>query len=106
VYTNAVAQKVSTKPVQLAKLADALGVTVDALLANPDMLNGATSGIKNFGELNAAVNTVLNSTTTVKFADLKALLTGLDMNGQPVPGQTTTYSLGQAKQRLGIVENQ
>jgi hypothetical protein len=97
VYTNGVAQKLSTKPNHLAKLQQALNLGV----LTPEQINGATSGFKNFGQLNAAVNTVLHN-PTVQFADLKALMTGQDMKGQPIPGQTTTYSLGQAKQRLGI----
>jgi hypothetical protein len=103
VWTNDVARKLSTKPNHMAKLERALGVAPGSLTTA--QINDATSGIKNFGQLNAMVNTSLNN-PNVKFADLKALMTGLDMNGQPVPGQTTTYSLGQAKQRLGIVENQ
>lgn len=91
------AQKLQGKPNQLARLESALGLGT----LTPQQLNGATSGFKNFGQVNAAANTVLNN-PTVKFADLKALMTGLDMKGQPVPGQTATYSLGQAKQRLGI----
>lgn len=98
-YTNDVALKLSTKPVQLAKLETALGLGT----LTPEQINGATSGVKNFGQLNAMVNTVLNN-PTVEFADLKALMTGLDMKGEPVLGQTTTYSLGQAKKQLGIVE--
>jgi hypothetical protein len=97
VYTNGVAQKLSTKPNHLAKLQQALNLGV----LTPEQINGATSGFKNFGQLNAAVNTALHN-PTVRFADLKALMTGQDMKGQPIPGQTTTYSLGQAKQRLGI----
>lgn len=98
-YTNDVAKKLSTKPNHLAKLETALGLGT----LTPDQINGATSGIKNFGQLNAMVNTVLNN-PTVQFADLKALMTGLDMKGQAVPGQTTTYSLGQAKKQLGLVD--
>ncbi len=94
---NPVAQKLQGKPNQLARLESALGLGT----LTPQQLNGATSGFKNFGQVNAAANTVLNH-PTVKFGDLKALMTGLDMKGQPVPGQTATYSLGQAKQRLGI----
>lgn len=94
---NPVAQKLQGKPNQLARLESALGLGT----LTPQQLNGATSGFKNFGQVNAAANTVLNN-PTVRFADLKALMTGLDMKGQPVPGQTATYSLGQAKQRLGI----
>jgi hypothetical protein len=96
---NPIAQKLQGKPNQLAKLEAALGLGT----LTPEQLNGATSGFKNFGQVNAATNTVLHN-PTVKFADLKALMTGLDMKGQPVPGQTTTYSLGQAKQRLGIAD--
>ncbi|MGH9200484.1 MAG: hypothetical protein ACRD2A_04520 [Vicinamibacterales bacterium] len=98
-YTNDVALKLSTKPNQLAKLETALGLGT----LTPEQINGATSGVKNFGQLNAMVNTVMNN-PTVEFADLKALMTGLDMKGEPVLGQTTTYSLGQAKQQLGIAD--
>jgi hypothetical protein len=99
VYTNAVAQKLSTNPNQLARLERALGLGT----LTPAQINGATSGFKNFGQLNAAVNTTLNN-PGVQFAELKGLMTGLDMKGMPIEGQTATYSLGQAKQRLGIVE--
>jgi hypothetical protein len=99
VWTNDVAKKLSTKPNHLAKLESALGLGT----LTPEQINGATSGFKNFGQLNAAVNTSLNN-PNVDFADLKALMTGQDMKGQPIPGQTTTYSLGQAKQRLGATD--
>lgn len=105
-YTNDVALKLSTKPNQLAKLEKALGIGA----LTPEQINGATSGIKNFGQLNAMVNTVLNN-QGVQFSELKALMTGLDMKGEPVvgqtttSGQTTTYSLGQAKQKLGIADD-
>jgi hypothetical protein len=99
VWTNDVAKKLSTKPTHLAKLESALGLGT----LTPEQINGATSGFKNFGQLNAAVNTSLNN-PNVEFADLKALMTGLDMKGEPITGQTTTYSLGQAKQRLGIAD--
>jgi hypothetical protein len=98
-WTNDVAKKLSTKPNHLAKLESALGLGT----LTPEQINGATSGFKNFGQLNAAVNTSLNN-PNVEFADLKALMTGLDMKGEPITGQTTTYSLGQAKQRLGIAD--
>jgi hypothetical protein len=99
VWTNDVAKKLSTKPNHLAKLESALGLGT----LTPEQINGATSGFKNFGQLNAAVNTSLNN-PNVDFAELKALMTGQDMKGQPIPGQTTTYSLGQAKQRLGLTD--
>lgn len=95
------AQKLQGKPNQLARLESALGLGT----LTPEQLNGATSGFKNFGQVNAAVNTVLHN-PTVEFADLKALMTGLDMKGEPVVGQTTTYSLGQAKQKLGIADGE
>jgi hypothetical protein len=94
------AQKLQGKPNQLAKLEAALGLGT----LTPQQLNDVTSGFKNFGQVNAAVNTVLHN-PTVEFADLKALMTGLDINGDPVVGQTTTYSLGQAKQKLGIADD-
>jgi hypothetical protein len=99
IWTNDVAKKLSTKPNHLAKLESALGLGT----LTPEQINGATSGFKNFGQLNAAVNTSLNN-PNVDFAQLKALMTGQDMKGQPIPGQTTTYSLGQAKQRLGLAD--
>ncbi|HEX2344831.1 MAG TPA: hypothetical protein VHI98_30460 [Vicinamibacterales bacterium] len=99
VWTNDVAKKLSTKPNQLAKLEAALGLGT----LTPEQINGATSGFKNFGQANAAVNTAINN-PNIEFADLKALMTGLDMKGEPVTGQTTTYSLGQAKQKLGIAD--
>jgi hypothetical protein len=99
IWTNDVAKKLSTKPNHLAKLESALGLGT----LTPEQINGATSGFKNFGQLNAAVNTTLNN-PNVQFAELKGLMTGLDMKGQPIPGQTGTYSLGQAKQRLGIAD--
>jgi hypothetical protein len=102
VWTNDVAKKLSTKPNHLAKLERALGVAPGSLTTA--QINDATSGIKNFGQLNAMTNTVLNN-PGVEFSELKALMTGLDMNGDPVAGQTTTYSLGQAKQRLGIADD-
>jgi hypothetical protein len=94
------AQKLQGKPNQLAKLEAALGLGT----LTPQQLNDVTSGFKNFGQVNAAVNTVLHN-PTVEFADLKALMTGLDINGDPVAGQTTTLSLGQAKQKLGIADD-
>lgn len=84
-----VAQKLSTKPNHLAKLETALGLGT----LTPEQINGATSGFKNFGQLNAVVNTTLNN-PNVEFAELKGLMTGLDLKGQPIAGQTTTYSLG------------
>ena len=101
IVLNPVAQKLQGKPNQLARLEAAVGLGA----LTPEQLNAATSGFKNFGQVNAAANTVLNN-PTVEFADLKALMTGLDMKGQPVPGQTTTLSLGQAKQRLGIADGE
>lgn len=93
------AQKLQGKPNQLARFEAAVGMGT----LTPEQLNAALSGFKNFGQANAAANTILHN-PTVQFADLKALMTGLDMKGQPVVGQTTTYSLGQAKQRLGIAD--
>ena len=65
---NDVAKKLSTKPNQLAKLESALGLGT----LTPEQINGATAGIKNFGQLNAMVNTVLHN-PTVEFAELEVV---------------------------------
>ena len=91
VWTNDVAKKLSTKPNQLAKLESALGLGT----LTPEQINGATSGIKNFGQLNAMVNTVLHNLTSSS-RNWKLLMTGYDMKGLKAEGQNTTYSLGQA----------
>jgi len=101
VANNAVAQKLSTKPNILKKVSNSLPVGTD--------LNGATSGFKNFGQFMAAIN--VSNNHQIAFADLKAAMTGLDMNGLAVvtPAATgatsattavTTMSLGQAMQTL------
>jgi hypothetical protein len=76
-------------------------LTGDALIT---ALNGATSGFKNFGQAVAASNVSQN--LDVEFADLKALMTGFDMDGVAVEGQTGTLSLGQALQKLGMSETE
>jgi hypothetical protein len=55
-------------------------------------LNSATSGFKNFGQFVAAVNVSKN--LGIPFADLKANMTGLKLDGQP-SGKAAT-SLGGA----------
>ena len=85
--TNAVAEKLMTKPNQLAKLKAVLGdSTID--------INDATAGFKNFGQLNAAVNVSQN--LGIDFADLKAAMTGLTIEGEKT--NEPTKSLGQAIQ--------
>jgi hypothetical protein len=87
--TNAVAEKLMTKPNQLAKLKAALGdSTID--------INDATAGFKNFGQLNAAVNVSQN--LGIDFADLKASMTGITLEGTKT--NEPTKSLGQAIQQF------
>jgi hypothetical protein len=85
---NPVAQKLSTKPQMLAK--------VERVLPGITDLNAATAGFKNYGQFVAAVNATQNQ--GVDFAKLKALMTGINLNGTPT-GQPT-LSLGQAKKVL------
>ena len=98
--SNSVAQKLSTKANLMKK--------VQAVLGTAD-LNGATSGFKNFGQFVAAIN--VSNNHNIAFADLKAAMTGLGMDGLPVvttaaTGSTAgttapaTMSLGQAIQQL------
>jgi hypothetical protein len=82
----------------MAKVQKALGISTVA------EINGATSWFKNFGQFVAAVNASQNH-PNVEFADLKALMTGFDMHGQRVTGQTGTLSLGQAMKKLGMQES-
>jgi hypothetical protein len=87
--TNAVAEKLMTKPNQLAKLKAALGdSTID--------INDATAGFKNFGQLNAAVNVSQN--LGIDFADLKTAMTGITLEGTKT--NEPTKSLGQAIQQF------
>jgi hypothetical protein len=95
---NPVAQKLSTKSNIMKKAQNVIGMDVD--------LNNATSGFKNFGQFVAAVN--VSNNHQIAFADLKAAMTGIDIDGKPVitttptGGTTTTstLSLGQAIQKL------
>jgi hypothetical protein len=95
---NPVAMKLSTKSNIMQKAQTVIGADVD--------LNDATSGFKNFGQFVAAVN--VSNNHNIAFADLKAAMTGLDIDGQPVTTTsttgtttgTTTMSLGQAIQKL------
>ena len=86
--TNAVAEKLMTKPNQLAKL--------KAVLPDGTDINLATAGFKNFGQLNAAVNVSQN--LGIEFADLKAAMTGTTLEG--VKTNEPTKSLGQAIQQF------
>ncbi len=86
--TNAVAEKLMTKPNQLAKLKAVLPAGTD--------INLATAGFKNFGQLNAAVNVSQN--LGIEFADLKAAMTGTTLEG--VKTNEPTKSLGQAIQQF------
>ena len=85
--TNAVSEKVMSKPNQLARLKSVLPAGTD--------LNDATAGFKNFGQLNAAVNASRN--LGIDFADLKAAMTGTTLAGEPT--NQRTLSLGQAIQQ-------
>ena len=95
---NPVAQKLSTKSNIMKKAQSVIGMDVD--------LNNATSGFRNFGQFVAAVN--VSNNHQIAFADLKAAMTGIDIDGKPVitttptGGTTTTstLSLGQAIQKL------
>ena len=86
--TNAVAEKLMTKPNQLAKLKAVLPAGTD--------INLATAGFKNFGQLNAAVNVSQN--LGIEFTDLKAAMTGTTLEG--VKTNEPTKSLGQAIQQF------
>jgi hypothetical protein len=86
--SNPVAQKLSTKPQMLAK--------VERVLPGVTDLNMATAGFKNYGQFVAAVNATQNQ--GVDFASLKALMTGVNLNGTPTG--RPTLSLGQAKKVL------
>ena len=85
--TNAVSEKLMSKPNQLARLKAVLPAGTD--------LNDATAGFKNFGQLNAAVNASRN--LGIDFADLKAAMTGTTLAGDPT--NQPTLSLGQAIQQ-------
>ena len=85
--TNAVSEKLMSKPNQLARLKAVLPAGTD--------LNDATAGFKNFGQLNAAVNASRN--LGIDFADLKAAMTGTTLAGEPT--NQPTLSLGQAIQQ-------
>jgi hypothetical protein len=86
--TNAVAEKLMTKPNQLAKLKAVLPAGTD--------INDATAGFKNFGQLNAAVNVSQN--LGIDFTDLKAAMTGITIDGDKT--NQPTKSLGQAIQQF------
>jgi hypothetical protein len=81
---NPVAEKLAGKPTIVAKAKSVLPADAD--------LNSATSGFKNFGQFVAAVNVSKN--LGIPFADLKANMTGLKLDGQPT-GKAST-SLGGA----------
>jgi len=86
--TNAVAQKLATKPNMIPRARGVLPPGTD--------LNLATAGFKNYGQFVATVNNAQNH--GLDFAQLKALMTGIRLDGSRT-GQPT-LSLGQAKQRL------
>jgi hypothetical protein len=81
---NPVAEKLASKPTILAKARGVLPADTD--------LNNATAGFKNFGQFVAAVNVSRN--LGIPFADLKANVTGVKLDGQPT-GKAST-SLGGA----------
>jgi hypothetical protein len=83
-----VAEKLAAKPSIVAK-------TKGVLPANTD-LNNATAGFKNFGQFVAAVNVSRN--VGIPFADLKASMTGVKLDGQPTNKPVT--SLGGAIRML------
>lgn len=85
---NPVAQKLSTKTNLLNKVQSSLPAGTD--------LNAATAGFKNFGQFVAAVN--VSNNLGIPFADLKASMTGLKMDGTST-GKPTA-SLGQSIQQL------
>lgn len=87
--TNAVAEKLSTKTNLLNRVRSILGTNVD--------LNKATDGFRNFGQFIAAVN-VSNNHPDIKFADLKAAMTGITMDGKSTG--KAPVSLGQAIHQL------
>jgi hypothetical protein len=70
---NPVAEKLAAKPAMLAR-------TKSVVPADTD-LNNATAGFKNLGQFVAAVNVSKN--VGIPFADLKANLTGVKLDGQP-----------------------
>jgi hypothetical protein len=88
VPTNAVSQKLSTKPNLMSKVKTALPAGTN--------LNQATAGFKNFGQFMAAVN--VSNNLNIPFADLKASMTGTTLAGLPTNEPTT--SLGQSIKRL------
>jgi hypothetical protein len=88
VPNNAVAQKLSTKTNLLNKVTGLLPAGTD--------LNAATAGFKNFGQFVAAVN--VSNNLGIPFADLKADMTGIRMDGT-LTGEPT-LSLGRSIQDL------
>jgi hypothetical protein len=89
---NPVAQKLSTKPNILNR--------VQGVLPAGTNLNAATAGFKNFGQFVAAVN--VSNNLGIRFADLKAAMTGTTLAGQPT--NQPTLSLGQAIQKYKGVD--
>jgi hypothetical protein len=69
---------------------------VKGILGTTD-LNAATADFKNFGQFLAAVN-VSNNIPGIKFADLKAAMTGTKLDGTSTG--TAPVSLGQAIHKL------
>jgi hypothetical protein len=87
---NPIAQKLSTKPNLMSKVQRSLNIT------DPNALNPATAGFKNFGNFVAAVN--VSNNLGIKFDDLKAAMTGTTLAGTSTG--KSPQSLGQAIQQL------
>jgi hypothetical protein len=73
----------------MARVTKILGSSVD--------LNDATAHFRNFGQFMAAVN-VSNNHPDIEFADLKALMTGWNLDGTET--NKPTMSLGRAIHQL------
>jgi hypothetical protein len=93
VPNNPVAQKLSTKTNLMNKVTGVLPAGTD--------LNAATAGFKNFGQFVAAVN--VSNNLGIPFADLKANMTGIRLDGTPT-GEPT-LSLGRSIQDLKPAAN-
>jgi hypothetical protein len=97
-------QKLTSNAKLQSKMQTRLG---SQLPANVTVLQAA-SGFKNLGQFVAAVN--VSNNLGIPFADLKAKMTGLHVDGTPIPPPTgsatpaTTMSLGQAIQSLRGVD--
>jgi hypothetical protein len=89
---NAVAVQLSTKTNLMKKVQGILGDDVD--------LNLATKDFRNLGQFIAAVNVSNNNPNDIDFGELKALMTGTNLDGTPVTGDQKKLSLGQAIHEL------